>query len=55
MTLNILKNDIEKCREEMLQLASNTSLSDPRVIEASKRLDHLLNKYSQMSLEYSLN
>jgi hypothetical protein len=49
MTLPLLKKDIESCREEMVQLASKTSLSDQRVIDASKRLDHLLNLYSKVS------
>ncbi|WML50584.1 aspartyl-phosphate phosphatase Spo0E family protein [Neobacillus sp. PS3-34] len=37
--------DIEKCRTEMVRLATHTSLSDKHVIETSTRLDSLLNKY----------
>lgn len=40
-----LLKDIEKCRKEMVELASSTSLSNQRVIDTSTKLDHLLNKY----------
>jgi Spo0E like sporulation regulatory protein len=53
MNLPILEKDIESCREEMVQLALKTSLSDQRVIEVSKRLDHLLNLYSNVSTKCS--
>jgi hypothetical protein len=53
MNLPILKKDIENCREEMVQLALKTSMSDQRVIEASKKLDHLLNLYFKLSTKCS--
>ncbi|MGM0904657.1 aspartyl-phosphate phosphatase Spo0E family protein [Mesobacillus maritimus] len=53
MNVSILKRDIEHCREEMVQLAIKTSMSDQRVIETSKRLDHLLNLYSKVSTKCS--
>ncbi|MDP4171661.1 MAG: aspartyl-phosphate phosphatase Spo0E family protein [Bacillota bacterium] len=40
-----LITDIEKCRNEMVRLASHASLADQSVLEASTRLDSLLNKY----------
>jgi hypothetical protein len=48
MGVQKLLQDIEECRKEMVQLASRTSLSSHRVIEASTRLDSLLNKYSNL-------
>ena len=53
MNVPVLMKDIESCREEMVQLALKTSLSDQRVIEASKRLDHLLNLYSKVDTKCS--
>jgi hypothetical protein len=53
MNLPVLKKDIETCRQEMIQLALKTSLSDQRVIEVSKRLDHLLNLYSKVGTKCS--
>ncbi|MEH7546091.1 MULTISPECIES: aspartyl-phosphate phosphatase Spo0E family protein [Bacillaceae] len=40
-----LLEEIEIQRNDMVRLASETSLSNHKVIEASKRLDCLLNKY----------
>jgi hypothetical protein len=40
-----LIEEIEIQRNNMIRLASETSLSNHKVIEASKRLDSLLNKY----------
>ncbi|WP_139070041.1 aspartyl-phosphate phosphatase Spo0E family protein [Bacillus sp. FJAT-27225] len=40
-----LAQDIETSRNEMVQLASNTSLTDRDVVEASIKLDSLLNTY----------
>ncbi|MEH7120683.1 aspartyl-phosphate phosphatase Spo0E family protein [Neobacillus vireti] len=40
-----LLEEIENQRNDMVRLASETSLSHHKVIEASKRLDRLLNKY----------
>ncbi|EAR64901.1 RNA polymerase sigma-70 factor, partial [Bacillus sp. NRRL B-14911] len=48
MGIQELLQDIEKCRKEMVQLASRTSLSSHHVIEASTRLDSLLNKYNHL-------
>lgn len=45
MCLDSLLEDIEKCRYEMVQLASHTSLSNQRVVDISTKLDRLLNKY----------
>lgn len=45
MCAETLLKDIEKCRKEMVELASTTSLSNQHVIETSTKLDHLLNKY----------
>jgi hypothetical protein len=49
MGVQELLHDIEKCRKEMVQLASRTSLSSDHVIEASTRLDSLLNKYNNLT------
>jgi hypothetical protein len=48
MDVQEMLQDIEKCRKEMVQLASRTSLSSHHVIEASTRLDSLLNKYNHL-------
>jgi|tagenome__1003787_1003787.scaffolds.fasta_scaffold8009688_1 Spo0E like sporulation regulatory protein len=40
-----LLEEIEIQRNDMVRLASETSLSNHKVIEASKRLDCLLNNY----------
>jgi len=40
-----LIEEIEIQRNNMIRLASETSLSNHKVIEASKQLDYLLNKY----------
>ncbi|HLO11813.1 MAG TPA: aspartyl-phosphate phosphatase Spo0E family protein [Pseudoneobacillus sp.] len=37
--------DIEKCREEMVELAKNSSYSSKKVVDLSTKLDRLLNKY----------
>jgi stage 0 sporulation regulatory protein len=39
--------EIETCRDEMVQLASETSLANQRVIAASRKLDRLLNEFNQ--------
>ncbi|MBM7649514.1 stage 0 sporulation regulatory protein [Bacillus ectoiniformans] len=39
---------IENCRREMVVLAMQTSYSDSKVIEASTKLDHLLNEYENL-------
>ena len=40
-----LVEEIEIQRNNMIRLASETSLSNQKVIEASKKLDSLLNQY----------
>ncbi|MEH7093519.1 aspartyl-phosphate phosphatase Spo0E family protein [Neobacillus vireti] len=40
-----LIEEIEIQRNNMIRLASETSLSNQKVIEESKKLDYLLNKY----------
>lgn len=49
MTINSLLKDIEKCRSEMVQLASSSSMSSQKVIDASTKLDQLLNVYYKVS------
>lgn len=43
-----LMEEIENCRDEMVRLASETSLLHPHVIAASKKLDLLLYQYHTM-------
>jgi hypothetical protein len=47
-----INEDIENCREEMVRLASKTSLANSLVIETSKRLDSLLNKYHLLNQKH---
>ncbi|WHY77795.1 aspartyl-phosphate phosphatase Spo0E family protein [Neobacillus sp. WH10] len=42
-----LMEEIESCRNEMVRIASETSLANQLVLETSRRLDHLLNKLYQ--------
>ncbi|PLS15805.1 hypothetical protein CVD28_20020 [Bacillus sp. M6-12] len=44
----LLKN-IEECREEMIVLATHSSMVDDRVVEASSKLDYLLNEYFSLT------
>lgn len=44
-TLNLLMNNIENQRKELMELASNYSFSSPKVIEASVALDQMLNQF----------
>jgi Spo0E like sporulation regulatory protein len=46
--LTKLAQDIEMSRKEMVKLASNTPLTDQNVVEASAKLDNLLNTYHLM-------
>ncbi|RDU34871.1 aspartyl-phosphate phosphatase Spo0E family protein [Neobacillus piezotolerans] len=46
--LSRLAREIETSRREMVQLASKASLTDRNVIEASTKLDSLLNTYHLM-------
>jgi predicted nucleic acid-binding Zn-ribbon protein len=41
--------DIEDCRQEMVQTASRTCFMDQEVIDISRKLDDLLNKYDSLS------
>ncbi|CEG25297.1 aspartyl-phosphate phosphatase Spo0E family protein [Bacillus sp. B-jedd] len=43
--LTKLASEIENSRNQMVQLANNYSLTDHNVIEASVKLDSLLNTY----------
>ncbi|WP_223596261.1 aspartyl-phosphate phosphatase Spo0E family protein [Neobacillus bataviensis] len=40
--------EIESCRMDMVRLASVNSFAHHEVIEASRRLDSLLNEYSSL-------
>jgi len=42
-----LIEEIESCRNEMVRLASETTLANQHVLETSRRLDHLLNEFNQ--------
>ncbi|WP_082306762.1 aspartyl-phosphate phosphatase Spo0E family protein [Bacillus sp. FJAT-27245] len=46
--LSQLAREIETSRREMVQLASNSALTDRTVLEASTKLDSLLNTYHLM-------
>lgn len=43
-----IKNQIEKLRKQLYELAKEKSLSDPEVVETSQRLDDLLNEYERL-------
>lgn len=43
-----LLEDIEEHREMMIYWANTTSFSNPKVIDISTKLDHLLNKYDEI-------
>lgn len=45
MNKQTLLKDIEAYRIQMVSQASHSSLSNEKVIELSKKLDNLLNKY----------
>jgi len=49
MCKQTLLKTIEDYREELLYLASHSSLSNERVIEISQKLDNLLNKYEHLN------
>ncbi|WP_084820337.1 aspartyl-phosphate phosphatase Spo0E family protein [Mesobacillus campisalis] len=53
MNVDTLIQNIEECRNHMIQLAKDTSLSDKEVIRASTKLDHLLNTYYHITSEKS--
>lgn len=48
MCVQDLLKDIESCRQEMVYLASHSSLSNQEVIRVSTKLDDLLNKYQTL-------
>jgi hypothetical protein len=47
--LQSLLQDIESCRLEMIRIACENSLQNHKVIETSKKLDGLLNRYYLLS------
>jgi Spo0E like sporulation regulatory protein len=47
--LHGLVEEIENCRQEMVRLATETSIRNKQVIETSTRLDLLLNNYYSMT------
>lgn len=49
MTAKQLLHSIEECREKMIDLASYSSMLDIRVIEASTKLDILINEYINLT------
>ncbi|RFU69969.1 aspartyl-phosphate phosphatase Spo0E family protein [Peribacillus saganii] len=49
----LLKN-IEECREKMITLATHSSMADDKVVEASTKLDTLLNKYFTLTSKENL-
>ncbi|QHE50732.1 aspartyl-phosphate phosphatase Spo0E family protein [Pontibacillus sp. HMF3514] len=46
MCKNIL-NEIEYCREKMVQLTTTMPLSSEEVVAVSSKLDYLLNEYEK--------
>jgi len=42
-----LIDEIESCRNEMVRIASETSLANQLVLDTSRRLDLLLNEFNQ--------
>lgn len=49
MRKQTLLETIEDYREELLHLASHSSLSNEKVIEISQKLDNLLNMYDHLN------
>jgi hypothetical protein len=49
--LHGLVEEIENCRQEMVRLATETSIRNKQVIETSTRLDLLLNKYYSLTAD----
>ncbi|MFE8704218.1 Spo0E family sporulation regulatory protein-aspartic acid phosphatase [Cytobacillus sp. FJAT-54145] len=49
MSVKDLLKEIEYCRNEMVYLASQSSLSNENVIAVSTKLDDLLNKYDDIT------
>lgn len=48
MNTNQLLKNIEEYRAMMIVLANTTSLSHPKVVDISTKLDNLLNKYDTL-------
>lgn len=44
--VDILRNEVEKKRKELNELAKQYGLADERVLLKSRELDNLLNRYS---------
>lgn len=51
MSVQDLLREIEICRNEMISLTAQHSLSNQQVVDASTKLDVLLNKYDTAKLE----
>ncbi|WP_090833446.1 MULTISPECIES: aspartyl-phosphate phosphatase Spo0E family protein [unclassified Bacillus (in: firmicutes)] len=45
-----LLREIERCRQDMITLASHSSLTDRDVVQASAKLDSLLNQYYSLAV-----
>lgn len=50
--MNYLLSDIEKTRNEMINLALQYGYSNPNVVQCSQRLDLLLNVYGNKPLKH---
>lgn len=48
---NDKKELLEELRQEMYKLSAGKKLTDPQVINISKKMDALLNKYYQTNLQ----
>ncbi|RWZ50125.1 aspartyl-phosphate phosphatase Spo0E family protein [Halobacillus fulvus] len=44
-----LIQEIEDCREKMVQVATTHSLTSPIVVKASEELDQLMNEFEQLN------
>ena len=47
-TTVLLLSKIETCRKEMIALSNTYGLTSHQVIQSSKKLDELLNRYEQI-------
>jgi|GEM_PF-5367306 len=48
MKIADLQDEIEECRQEMLELSETYSLTSDIVVKISKQLDELMNRYNRM-------
>lgn len=55
MKMQEIKADIEEKRKEMIELALKSSFDNEQVIQASDRLDQLLNQYELLKTNVQLN